>query len=215
MKVDNNKKEDEFGKKYTEKDHHGKWRKRFIQLQNKYWADLPMSIVGILSLFLIPLFQYCRELKLAGAEHDNQEETERASRMTTGLIWLQFAIGIFFGLEIAIKSYAFGIRRAFTQVNWVQKAEFLNQIAIWILWFLFIFKTNDEDKDAEITILSIGILLRSLRVTSLLNEMEIWRNFARTLEALLKPFFHFSLTLYSLYLIYASVGLEYFGGKIS
>lgn len=32
MKVDNNKTENEFGKKYTEKEHHGKWRKRFIQL---------------------------------------------------------------------------------------------------------------------------------------------------------------------------------------
>ena len=31
----------------------------------------------------------------------------------------------------------------------------------------------------------------------------------------MKPFFNFSLTLYSLYLIYACIGLEFFGGKIN
>ena len=45
--------------------------------------------------------------------------------------------------------------------------------------------------------------------------MEIWRNFIRTLGALFKPFMNFSLTLYSLYLIYACIGLEFFGGKIN
>ena len=41
------------------------------------------------------------------------------------------------------------------------------------------------------------------------------RNFIRTIKALIKPFFNFSVTLYSLYLIYASIGLEFFGGKIN
>ena len=57
--------------------------------------------------------------------------------------------------------------------------------------------------------------MRSLRTSALLNEMEIWRNFIRTISALFKPFMNFSLTLYSLYLIYASIGLEFFGGKVN
>jgi len=67
----------------------------------------------------------------------------------------------------------------------------------------------------EVNLFSLGILLRSLRVTSILNEISLWRNFMRTIRALIKPFFNFSITLYSLYLIYASVGLEFFGGKIN
>ena len=81
---------------------------------------------------------------------------------------------------------------------------------------MFILDTGDNvDFSFEINVISLGILVRSLRVSALLNEMEIWRNFIRTIRALFKPFMNFSLTLYSLYLIYASIGLEFFGGKIN
>ena len=63
MKVNSNKTVTEFGRKYTAKEHHSKMRKTLINLQNKYWADMPMSILGILSLCMIPIFQYCEELK--------------------------------------------------------------------------------------------------------------------------------------------------------
>ena len=139
----------------------------------------------------------------------------RSKRLTVGLIWINFVISIFFSIEIAMKSYAFGLRRGFSQSSWVIKVEFFYQILLWTLWILFIAKVNDEDYQSEVNIMSLGILLRSLRVTALLNEMEIWRNFIRTIVALLKPFLNFSLTLYSLYLIYASIGLEIFGGAIN
>lgn len=61
----------------------------------------------------------------------------------------------------------------------------------------------------------MGILLRALRMTALLNEIDLWRNFIRTIKALLRPFFNFSITLYSLYMIYASLGISFFGGTIS
>ena len=56
---------DEFGKIYVEKDHHGPWRKKFIRYQNKVWAEVPLTILSILSLFCIPVFQYCADLKEA------------------------------------------------------------------------------------------------------------------------------------------------------
>lgn len=61
----------------------------------------------------------------------------------------------------------------------------------------------------------MGILLRVLRVTDVLVEITLWRNFIRTLRALMRPFFNFGVTLYSLYLIFASIGLECFGGLIN
>ena len=124
-------------------------------------------------------------------------------------------MAIFFGLELAMKSYAFGIRRAYSQMNWVLKLEFFYQPLIWILWFIFVAGVGNGEYYTEVNIFSLGILLRSLRMSSLLNEIQLWRNFVRTLRALVKPFFNFSLTLYSLYLIYASIGLEFFGGKIN
>lgn len=53
---------DDYGRVYVPKEHHGKWRKSFITLQNQFWVDAPMTVVGICSLFFIPLFQYCRQL---------------------------------------------------------------------------------------------------------------------------------------------------------
>ena len=120
-----------------------------------------------------------------------------------------------FLLEVIMKAYAFGLRRAYVQASWVVKAEFFYQPIIWIIWMIFVSKNHNSDYHFEVDVLSLGILFRSLRVSALLNEMEIWRNFIRTIRALFKPFVHFSLTLYSLYLIYASIGLEFFGGRVN
>lgn len=80
---------------------------------------------------------------------------------------------------------------------------------------VFLSKNHNDDYTMEVDVISGSILLRSLRASALLNEMEIWRNFIRTIRALFKPFLNFSLTLYSLYLIYAAIGLELFGGKVN
>ena len=208
---------DDYGKVYKSKEHHGLWRKRFIDLQNTLWADIPMTIVAVLSLFFIPLFQYCHDINLEGEITHNDEEVKKSKKLLKVTIWVNFIFSILFGLEIVMKSYAFGLRRAFSQCEWVVKLEFFYQAAIWLMWFFFVFKTYDH-KDSyslEVNVFSLGILLRSLRVTSNLNEIDLWRNFSRTIAALVKPFFNFSVTLYSLYMIYAALGQEIFGGKIS
>lgn len=94
--------------------------------------------------------------------------------------------------------------------------EFYYQPLIWFLFFLFATKYDSGDNySLEVNIFSLGILVRSLRVTSVLNEITLWRNFMRTMRALVRPAFSFAVTLYSLYLIYASIGLEFFGGRIN
>ena len=118
--------------------------------------------------------------------------------------------------ELAIKCYAFGLRRAFRNANWVVKLEFIYQPLIYFLLFHYIKFYNENDSFTfEVNLFSIGILLRSLRISALLNEIELWNNFIRTLKALFKPFVNFSMTLYSLYLIYASLGMYLFGGEVN
>ena len=99
-------------------------------------------------------------------------------------------------------------------MDWIVASEFVYQPVLWMCFGLFM-TTENVDYKALINLTSFSILLRSLRITSILNEITLWRNFVRTLRALVKPFFNFGITLYSLYLIYATIGLEYFGGKIS
>ena len=53
---------DEYGKIYLPKEHHGNFRKRLITCQNKFWADIPMTVFNIVCLFYIPAFQYCEEI---------------------------------------------------------------------------------------------------------------------------------------------------------
>ena len=48
----------------------------------------------------------------------------KARRLILALIWLNFIISICFGLEITMKAFAYGLRRAFSQVNWVIKIEY-------------------------------------------------------------------------------------------
>ena len=148
-------------------------------------------------------------------DESNQSDIDKAHRLTKVLIWLNFVIAACFAIEIVIKSYAFGLRRAYVQGSWVIKAEFFYQPILWIIWMVFLSKNHNDDYTMEVDVISGSILLRSLRASALLNEMEIWRNFIRTIRALFKPFLNFSLTLYSLYLIYAAIGLELFGGKVN
>lgn len=101
-------------------------------------------------------------------------------------------------------------------MDWVVASELIYIPVLFICFLILI--TGDEDAGdfkSQINLASFGILLRALRVTSILNEITLWRNFVRTLRALIKPFFNFGATLYSLYLIYASIGLEFFGGLIN
>ena len=58
-------------------------------------------------------------------------------------------------------------------------------------------------------------MLRALRITYFMRELKIWRNFIRAMQALVKPFTNLLMALYSLYLIYASIGVAWFGGLIN
>ena len=44
--------------------------------------------------------------------------------MIKAMVWLNFLLSMFFGLEIAMKSYAFGLRRAYSNMEVVFKLEF-------------------------------------------------------------------------------------------
>jgi len=75
---------------------------------------MPLTILGILGLFFIPMFQYCHEIRLEAERNSDQELHDKSKRTLLALIWVNFIVAILFGLEIAMKSYAFGLRRAFS-----------------------------------------------------------------------------------------------------
>ena len=175
-----------------------------------------MTIFGILSLYFVPLFNFTHEMREYAELTQDPDMVVKAHRIDLALIWLNFFLAALFGLEIAMKAFAFGLRRAYAQLNWVLKAECFAQPLLWLLFIFFIFGGGkNSDYGIEKDVFSLIILLRALRLSSLLNEISLWRNFMRTIRALLRPFMNFGITLYSLFLIYASIGLQAFGGKIN
>jgi len=48
-----------------------------------------------------------------------------------------------------------------------------------------------------------------------LDELKIWQNFIRSLNAMSKPFIHLSLAMYALFFFYSDIGMIAFGGVIN
>ena len=78
---------------------------------------MPLTVVSIISLLFIPLFQYCHD-----AATDPDEENHTVLLLT--LVWSNFIISWVFLLELISKIYAFGIRRAWSKATWAVKLEF-------------------------------------------------------------------------------------------
>jgi len=76
-------------------------------------------------------------------------------------------------------------------------------------------KINNENKSNIGRILSVVALLRVVRLTDLLQEVELWRNMVSSLKALAVAFFALGATLYYMYMIYAVIGMRLFGGEIN
>ena len=84
-----------------------------------------MTVLSILQLFFIPLFQYCHDLQILGkSKFGTQDDVDRAKLIISVLLWLNFGVAILYGFELFTKIYAFGIRRAYASANWTIKFEF-------------------------------------------------------------------------------------------
>ena len=89
-----------------------------------------------------------------------------------------------------------------------------------ISWFQYLFADNQDNKYLfqRIT-LQIIILMRLIRaLTDIVNEsvfQQMYETLIKTVKVLTKLFIAFMITLYSFFMIYATIGLEFFGGLIN
>ena len=121
-------------KQHIEKEEYSNWRKWAIRYQNKYWADVPLTIVSIVSLLFIPLFQYC---------HDSATQGDSKVTLLLILVWSNFVISWIYLFEIITKVFAFGIRRAFSSANWAIKCEFFFQPIVLFYFIFFCIRLGD------------------------------------------------------------------------
>jgi len=84
-------------------------------------------------------------------------------------------------------------------------------LGLWAyIYYILDFQIIFADK-----IILIIILLRLFRLVLFLNEIEMWQNFTKTIGNLLGPFQTLLLALYSLYFLFAIIGVRWLGGLIN
>jgi hypothetical protein len=132
-------------------------------------------------------------------------------------VFVLYFVNFFFFLETGWKIYAFGVVKCWNTISWILKVEWVLQplmIASFV-WFAISFRSPTSNHSQIVRFLGFVVLLRTLRVSMFLNELKIWQNFIRALNAMSKPFINLSITMYSLLLLYAVIGMTAFGGVIN
>jgi predicted nucleic acid-binding protein len=88
----------------------------------------------------------------------------------------------------------------------------------WVVFFIEISNKHAEIQEGEIVvakILMVIALVRLVRLIDFLKELKVWLNLVKALDVLSGPFFALSITLWYIYMIYASLGVLWFGGKVN
>lgn len=72
-----------------------------------------------------------------------------------------------------------------------------------------------ETRRAFLDLVQVLILVRLLRITKFLDELEQWEFFVRSIKVMQGPFFNLCFSVYSVFYFYTLIGMEVFGGKIN
>ncbi len=89
-----------------------------------------------------------------------------------------------------------------------------------ISWIHYFIADNQDNKYLlqRIT-LQIIVLMRLLRALTGVDQVpvfqQMYETLIKTVKVLIKLFIAFMITLYSFFMIYATIGLEFFGGLIN
>jgi hypothetical protein len=62
--------------------------------------------------------------------------------------------------------------------------------------------------------LEIVVIIRQLRLVVYLDEIKTFRIIMETFKSLLNPFFSIIVVLYTIFYVYALIGIMIFGGKV-
>ena len=123
-------------------------------------------------------------------------------------IYIEMFISWLFLFEMVFICYGFGFLHALKRRNHL-KIEILFQIVSNVVFLMFLISRRTN---MVIRTLEIIIILRSLRLLKLFNEVRQWKIIMRTIAALLKPFSTLLMVTFTLFLIFSIIGERFFGG---
>ena len=128
--------------------------------------------------------------------------------------WIVFAfiINSIFLLDLVLHVAVFGFMRIMKKTEYF--TELLLQIAMIVITICYL--SFDYEAQVKITrMISITLLLRNLRLLSLLWELQDFRKITETFQRFSQPFLTCMFSLYSVMFFYAVIGEFFFAGVIT
>lgn len=161
--------------------------------------------ISIFNLLTLPYLNYYELVKNEGGQEF--------------ILQLQFNLNIFYMIELLLLIFVLGIYNVFTKETLALRAEAGFQIAT--LTYLGSWRemfeggADPELRRAFLDLVQVLILVRLLRITKFLDELEQWEFFVRSIKVMQGPFFNLCLSVYSVFFFYTLIGMDLFGGKIN
>ena len=123
-----------------------------------------------------------------------------------------FIINSIFLLDLVLHVAVFGFMRIMKKTEYF--TELLLQIAMIVITICYL--SFDYEAQVKITrMISITLLLRNLRLLSLLWELQDFRKITETFQRFSQPFLTCMFSLYSVMFFYAVIGEFFFAGVIT
>lgn len=128
-------------------------------------------------------------------------------------ILVQQIINLFFLIELISDFVIYGFLKSY-QTNFRMTPETMCQCINLIAFFYFIQKNSTKNYNMIVKLLELVIFLRMLKLLTLLYEIKTMRIIIETMRHLIKPLLNLGGVLFSIYYVFALVGMALFGGRV-
>lgn len=175
------------------------WRLLWVSILQSAWFRITIISFNILSISQFISLLYLMNSKLF-LEYSRQ--------------WIIFALVInsIFLIDLVLHVAVFGFRRIMKKTEYV--AELVLQVAMVIITILYL--SVEYHAQVKITrYISITLLLRNLRLLSLLWELQDFRKISETFQRFSMPFLTCMFSLYTVMFFYAVIGEFFYAGEIT
>lgn len=101
-------------------------------------------------------------------------------------------------------------------VSWRVRTETVSQLINIVAFVQYLRYVYDGQEVISYTVhaLEIVIFIRLLRILALLYELAVWRVIIETMQGLLGPFYTLLLVQYTVFYLFAVLGMRLFGGAV-
>jgi hypothetical protein len=143
-----------------------------------------------------------------------QVDLTDSTNFITYWIYIQFTINALFFIELVSDFMLRGFLKSYSENfrMWPESlCQFFNSCAI----YYFLTQTRTRDYNTIVKLLEMVIFMRMLKLLTLLYEIKVMRIIIETMRNLVKPLLNLFGVLFTIYYLFALIGMLAFGGKVT